>query len=200
LSTDVARSKENYEAISNQQTEMRKAQAEMTDTLNTLKEALGKVITADTVKSLIQEDSQATLVKLNALEKENSKVSDAIPIHVSAVNSKVNTGVVKFSNIISEHESGYDQSTGKLTAKRAGYYYISCAILNHSSSTYIKLVHNENIIARTHTSDSSHNRMLPLVAILKLEVRDVVYLDAYSGRIFSGGGYASFSAFMISPM
>ena len=179
---------------------MRKAQAEIVDTLNTLKQALGNFITTENVKSMIQEGSETTLQKIKDLEQGTNKHFDPIPIHVSATNTVSSTGNIVFSKVISEHESGYDQSTGKLTAKTAGYYYISCAIMGqYNTVTYIRLMHNGNTIAYSHSNDSGHHEMLPLVTTLKLEVGDVVYFVVHSGKIHAGN-YGTFSAFMISPV
>ena len=100
------------DAISNQQTEIRKAQAEIVDTLNTLKQAVGNVVTAENVKSLIQEGFETTLQKIKDLEQSTNKHSDAIPIHVSVTNTVSQTGNIVFSKV-----------------KTAGFYYVSCAIL-----------------------------------------------------------------------
>lgn len=197
LDNDMSNTMENVEAVSNQQTKMRKTQSEIVDTLNSLKKASGEVLTIDTVESLIQESSEATLQKImsNIPARE-------IPVHITATmtsESHLSSGTVIFNNIVSDHESGYDPSTGKLTAKKAGYYYISTAVMSYSSSQgRIDLYHNNKFIARALGNDSSHYQMLPLVATLKLDVGDVIDVRIGAGKIYGSSAYCTFSAVMIS--
>jgi len=199
LESDISNTMENVEAVSNQQTEMRKAQSEIIDTLNSLKKASGEVLTLDTVKSLIQESSEATLQKI-----DSNKPTKEIPIHITATTTSglyPTSGTVIFNNVVSDHESGYEPSTGKLTAKKAGYYYISTAVMSYSSSQgRIDLYHNNNLIAKALGGNPSHYQMLPLVATLKLDVGDVIDVRVGAGKIYGSSAYSTFSAFMISAL
>jgi len=160
--------------------EMRKAETDMT---------------LHTVKSLSEAKLALSEAKFRTLIRQGN-----IPVHITATanlpsaksaGDKSSGCIFVFDKVLSEHESGYDPSTGKLTATKAGFYNISCFIKTDSSyECRAYLYNNEQVILRS----SSGSSVGTLVGTLKLEIGDVIYIKVDAGRLDGTGGYSSFSA------
>jgi len=96
--------------------------------------------------------------------------------------------VVKFDNIVTDTQNEYDSSTGKFTATKHGFYFVSLRFTYYpSSSGIIEAKIHKNGVSECLTKQTNHNTDYEVVeASTWVELNDGDYLE-FIARQTSGG-------------
>jgi len=108
---------------------------------------------------------------------------------------------IPFQKIIAESNSGFDGSTGTMTTKKHGLYFITVTVMKKASSTTrIFLMHNDQKIGQA-LSNTPNYDMITLSATLRLNVNDKIWVQLGEGKIYGDDqNYGVFTGVKISDV
>ena len=144
------------------------------------------------------------MTKFEELEKVVSNVNQGPPstkpvyFTARATQDTTASAIIPFSNVHGEQDSGFIGSTGIMTAKISGLYYLTFSLETKikSTSTNAELHHNGNRVCRGYSNGETYEMISCSVTII-LKQNDTVNVKLTQGKIHSGTESCTFTGFLI---
>ena len=131
-------------------------------------------------------------------DNENSpRKTSIVAFHASYSKSHLSLkagNILVFDRVLSNHGSGYSESSGTFRAPVEGTYYFTLHLLASGSKTLHNGIYkNGDIMGYTYAAGTGSQSV-----VIDLKVGDEVFVKAYVDGLAHGGHYCAFSGFLVN--